>query len=96
LYYSDRLTLRTVTKTLANGAYTTTHSDKEVWADRRSVKRQEFYSALAAGRSADIVFAVNADDYKNQTVVVYGGLVYSVMRSYQTSPDEVELTCTRG
>ena len=96
MYYSDRITLRAVSETLTGGAYTASNTDTVVWADRRSVKRQEFYSALAAGRSADIVFAVNADDYKNQTVVVYGGLVYSVMRSYQTSPDEVELTCTRG
>lgn len=96
MYYSDRLTLRTVTKTLANGAYTTTYADKEVWADRRSVKRQEFYSALAAGRSADIVFAVHADDYANQTEVTYDGQSYKVLRSYQTGPDEVELTCTRG
>lgn len=96
MYYSDRLTLRTVTKTLANGAYTTTYTDKEVWADRRSVKRQEFYSALAAGRSADIVFAVHADDYANQTEVTYDGQSYKVLRSYQTWLDEVELTCTRG
>jgi SPP1 family predicted phage head-tail adaptor len=96
LYFSDRITLRTVTSTLTNGIYTDANVDTVVWADKRSVKRQEFYSALAAGRSADIVFAVNADDYKNQTVVVYGGLVYSVMRSYQTSPDEIELTCVRG
>lgn len=96
MYYSDRITLRTVTKTLANGAYTTTYSDKEVWADRRSVKRQEFYSALAAGRSADIVFAVHADDYANQAEVTYDGQSYKVLRSYQTGPDEVELTCTRG
>ena len=96
MYYSDRLTLRTVTKTLANGAYATTYSDKEVWADRRSVKRQEFYSALAAGRSADVVFGVHADDYTGQTEVIFGGKNYSVMRSYQTTPDEVELTCTRG
>lgn len=85
-----------MTKTLANGAYSTTYSDKEVWADRRSVKRQEFYSALAAGRSADVVFGVQADDYAGQTEVTYDGQSYKVLRSYQTGPDEVELTCTRG
>jgi SPP1 family predicted phage head-tail adaptor len=96
LYFSDRITLRAVTSTLTNGIYVDANTDTEVWADKRSVKRQEFYSALAAGRSADIVFGVHADDYSNQSVVVYNNLIYKVLRSYQTSPDEIELTCVRG
>ena len=96
MYFSDRITLRAATKTLSGGSYTTTYVDTTVWADKRSVRRQEFYSALAAGRSADVVFAVHADDYADQTEVTYDGQNYKVLRSYQTGPDEVELTCTRG
>lgn len=96
MYFSDRITLRAVTSTLAGGIYVDTNVDKVVWADKRSVKRQEFYSALAAGRSADVVFGVHADDYSDQTIVLYNNLTYKVMRSYQTSPDEIELTCVRG
>ena len=96
MYFSDRIKLRTVTSTFVDGIYTDTATTKEVWADVQSAKRSEFYSALSAGQRVDIVFVVNTDDYTEQTEVEYRSKVYKVLRVYQTTPDYIELTCTRG
>ena len=95
-HFDAEIKLRAVAQTLTNGLYTATVTETAVWADVQSVKRQEFYSALTAGVSADIVFVVNVVDYDGQTEIEYGGKVYKVQRSYQTDIDHIELTCTRG
>ena len=79
----------------ANGIATTTNTDVSVFADKKSVKRTEFYSAQSAGVRADTIFVVNADNYTGQMLVVDGGTVYKVSRAYQIGLGKVELTCTR-
>jgi SPP1 family predicted phage head-tail adaptor len=90
------ITLRsTATAPDANGVAITTNTDTQVYAERKSVKRTEFYAAQAAGVRADIAYVVNADDYGGQMLVVDGATVYKVTRTYQVGLGRVELTCTR-
>lgn len=98
MYFSDRIKLRAISDVLSGGIYTHTVTEKEVWADAQSAKWGEFYSALAAGKSADIVFVVNRDDYTDQTEAEYNGVLYKITRPYWSNkdPDHMYLTCTRG
>lgn len=90
------ITLRsTTTAPDANGVATATNVDTSVYADKKSVKRTEFYAAQSAGVRADVVFIVNADDYTDQMIVVDGSTTYKVSRAYQIGQGRVELTCTR-
>lgn len=90
------VTLRdTTTAPSATGAAVQTNTDTKVYADKKSVKRTEYYAAQAAGARADTLFTVNADDYAGQMYVVYGGVTYKVTRAYQTGLGRVDLTCTK-
>ena len=92
----EQVTLRsTTTDADANGAVITTIVDKVVYAEKQSVKRQEWYASQAAGIKADVVFVVNADDYTDQMTVLHNGVVYKVTRAYQIGRGRVELTCAR-
>ena len=67
---------------------------KEVFAEVRSVSRQEFYSAAMAGIRPTIVFAL-ADyyDYDNEKIIWYDGKTYDVIRTYSSGEDtEIEIT----
>jgi SPP1 family predicted phage head-tail adaptor len=90
------VTLRnTTTAPNSNGVATATNTDTTVFAERKSVKRSEFYAAQSAGVKADIVYVVNADDYDNQMILIDGGTTYKVSRAYQIGLGRVELTCTK-
>ncbi len=95
MYFSDSITLRAVTVGIDTSGYTTeTNTDTAVWADVRSVTRSEFYAANANGIDASIAFEVNAEDWGNQTQVVYGTKTYDIIRAYQKGLGIVELTCS--
>lgn len=94
MYFSDKITLRKETVTLdeyGDSAYT--YTDTTVFADVKSVTRSEFYSASMAGIKIDIVFAVHAEDFNNQTIVTYGSAQYNIVRTYKKGEGTVELNC---
>ena len=93
MYFSDKALLRTETIVQdADGFNTVTTSDVEVWADKKSVKRTEFYMAQSAGIEVTTVFEVS--DYSNEKVIVYQGKVYDIIRAYQDGSGPYELTCS--
>ena len=93
MYFSDKALLRTETIVQdADGFNTVTTSDVEVWADKKSVKRTEFYMAQSAGIEVTTVFEVS--DYSNEKVIVYQGKVYDIIRAYQNGSGPYELTCS--
>lgn len=94
MYFSDKITLRKETVTLDEyGDATYAYTDTAVFADVKSVTRSEFYSASMAGIKIDIVFAVHAEDFNNQTIVTYGSAQYNIVRTYKKGEGIVELNC---
>ena len=94
MFFSDKITLRAATTSLDGfGDAVKSYTDTTVWANKKSATRAEFYGANAAGIKVDIVFEVNAEDYKDQTVVQYGLVSYEVMRAYQKGLGPYELVC---
>lgn len=95
MYFSDRITLRKETITKDNDGYSSaTYQDVEVWANKKSVARSEFYSANANGINAVIAFDVHTEDYNGQKHILYNSKSYEVIRSYQKGEGIVELNCS--
>lgn len=102
---NTEITLITVTPGNGSLSSTPTRTYAPVYAEKRSVARSEFYSAMNAGTRVDIVFLVNPDEYTDQTEVNEGGTLaggvltggtnYSVVRSYIPARGMVELNCAR-
>lgn len=90
-----KLTLYDATFAITSGYETMTTTTSVVWAERRSVTRNEFYQASQAGYKADAVFDVYAFEYAGQEIVEADNIKYKVVRTYQKSLDVVELTCQR-
>ena len=94
-HFDDRLTLVALTHDIVGGFSVESQTRTEVWADRRSVTRAEYYQATQSGIKADIVFTVNAIDYSGQSLVECNGVAYDVVRTYQTETDHIDLTCSQ-
>lgn len=95
MYFSDKITLRTVTIGAdADGYPTATNSDTEVWANVKSATRAEFYAATAQSIEISQVFEVHVEDWDDQTDVVYDGKAYDIRRTYQKGLGIIELVCS--
>lgn len=95
MYFSDRITLRTVTHSTDTDGYPTeSNEDTEVWANVKSASRAEFYSANANNLDVTIAFDVHKEDWNDATQVVYNDNVYDIVRSYAVGLGVVELNCS--
>ena len=95
MLFSDLITLRAITNTPdADGYAVETVTDVEVWANRKSVSRSEFYASNQAGINMTQAFEVHVEDWNNQTFVVDGVKAYKIERAYQKGLGIVELNCS--
>jgi len=95
MLFSDKITLRSVTITCDSDGYPVeTNVDTEVWANKKSVSRAEFYSANQAGINMTQTFEVHTEDWDEQTYVLYETETYKVERAYQKGLGTVELNCS--
>lgn len=67
----------------------------EVFCERHSVTRNEFFNAGRNGLTPEYVFTVFKGDYDGETVLEYNGKTYSVYRTYETDDDYIELYVNR-
>ena len=76
---------------------TVTESEREVFAEIRSVTRSEYYTALNAGIQPEYVFKLTAeDDYQKEHFLKYGGQKYRIVRTYLTDDGGIEITAERS
>jgi SPP1 family predicted phage head-tail adaptor len=84
MFFSDKITLRAVSESQnENGYAVPTTTDTIVWANVKSVTRSEFYAANANGINAVIAFEINAEDWGNQTQIIYDSKTYYIIRAFQ-------------
>jgi SPP1 family predicted phage head-tail adaptor len=98
-HFDEPVTLRSFPPAIqdANGYEAPgTPTDSVVWGDVKSVGRTEFYKSMAVGVEVSKIVTVNALDYGNQKTVLIGGRTYNVVRAYQSTLDEIELTCAEA
>lgn len=97
MYWRDTATLVKVEKTSDADGYTdTTETRREVFVDKQSVKRQEFYAARQSGDRLDVVFKLRAADYDGETIVEHSGRRYNVVRAYTRAGEFYELNCVEA
>ena len=76
---------------------TVTESEREVFAEIRSVTRSEYYTALNADIQPEYVFKLTAEgDYQKEHFLKYDGQKYRVVRTYLTDDGGIEITAERS
>ncbi len=69
----------------------------EVYGEKKSVKRSEFYQAQTSGYKPEIVFEIaDREDYSDQPEVEYNNKLYKVLRTYETKASTLEIICYGG
>ena len=74
--------------------------DKEIFCCEKSIRASEFYQAQAVGMKPEIVLEIMIADYNKEKYVKYddgyGEEEYTIMKTYKTSIEKIELTLVRG
>lgn len=67
-----------------------------VYCEIKSVGRREAYEAMGHGYRPVYVFVLSqAFDYQDEKLIRYNGVLYSIIRTYETEADAIELTAER-
>ena len=79
----------------------------DIFTERKSVTRAEYYSAYASGLSPRYVFNMSPDDYECAAVrvtedeetreylpshLIYNGITYEIIRTFKKNDESLEVT----
>jgi SPP1 family predicted phage head-tail adaptor len=100
--FDQVITLKKETNTVNEyGDTVQTFTERNVFAEVKSISQSEFYQAQATGLKPEIKFVL-ADfaDYQDEKIISYqpfGGVLedYTVLRTYRTKIN-LEIVCKRG
>lgn len=103
--YKDIATLIYITETEDDDGYPIMAEEKtEVYVNKKSVTRTEFYTAMQSGFRPTALFEVRESDFEVTRHVVnkkpvyadkleHEGIIYDIIRTYVKENEIMELTC---
>ena len=77
------------------GEWTETRTETDVFARIESVTMNEFYQAGMQGFKPEYRMTIWMNEYSNEELIEYGGLIYVVYRSYIRDDGRIELYVTQ-
>ena len=83
------------TTTDENGFEVSTETQTEVFAERKSIRSQEFYEAQKQGYKLSTMFVIKPYEYDEQEYLLYEGKKYKVERTYEKDTENLEIICSR-
>lgn len=69
---------------------------EEIACNKRSLTRSEFYFAAQADLKPTMVLEVHSFEYDNQDYLDFEGGRYKVIKTFEKSPEIIELTCEKA
>lgn len=93
--WSDVIKLITITFTENNiGDIISSNTERTVYANKKSIRQQEFYQAQATGLKPEIMFEIRTAEYNNESLLLYGNKEYNIIRTYDKNGEITELICS--
>lgn len=67
---------------------------REVYCNKKGVKRNEFYQAATAGMKPELCIEIKACEYKKEDYFEFDGIMYRILRTYPARNENLELILT--
>lgn len=83
------------TKVDDNGFEVNTEIKTEVFADKKSIRSNEFYEAQKLGYKLSVMFVIKPYEYNAQEYIYYESNKYKVERTYEKNTEELEIICSK-
>ena len=93
-----KLITTTVSTTInSQGDFPVTRTDREIFAEVKSIGTKEFYEAATAGMKPEIKFVIQDYlDYEGEKELSFNGVRYQVIRTYRAQNNQLEITVGGG
>lgn len=69
------------------------NTKREIFVNKKSITRSEFYASMQVGIKPTIVLEVRVEDFDTANKVEYEGNTYDIIRTYQKNDNLIELVC---
>jgi SPP1 family predicted phage head-tail adaptor len=69
-------------------------SNRQVFANKKSVRQTEFYQAAQTGLKPELMFEIRTTEYQDEEKLSYNGKEYTIIRSYDKNGEFTELICS--
>lgn len=67
--------------------------EREVFADKQSIRQSEFYQAAATGLRPELMFVIRSCEYDGEQKLKYYDKEYTIIRTYDKDGELIELIC---
>jgi SPP1 family predicted phage head-tail adaptor len=71
-----------------------TPSYREVFANKKSIRQNEFYQAAATGLRPELMFEIRTIEYEGERQIRYNKKTYNIIRTYDKNEEITELICS--
>jgi SPP1 family predicted phage head-tail adaptor len=68
--------------------------EREIFAEKKSIKQSEFYQAAATGLKPELTFVVWTREYNQESTLEYNSKKYNIIRTYDRDDEHTELICS--
>jgi SPP1 family predicted phage head-tail adaptor len=97
MLFRDVLDLISVTTTEDElGGVSEIKTNRQVFANKKSIRQNEFYDAHKAGLNPRIMFEVRTAEYQGEKLLSFEGEEHNIIRTYDKNGEITELICSRG
>ncbi len=94
MLFKDVISLITITTTENElGDTIEVPTERQVFADKQSIRQSEFYQAAATGLRPELMFVVRSIDYNQEPKLKHGDKTYTIIRTYDKDGELTELIC---
>lgn len=90
----ELLSIITNSNTDENGFEINTENKREVFAEKKSVRSNEFYQAQSKGFKIDIMFNIKPYEYEDEEYLMFENKKYKIERLYEKDTENLELICS--
>lgn len=68
--------------------------ERKVFGEEKQVYSSTFFQAAAVGMKAEKVLIIWKFDYEQEKYLIYKGIKYEILKTYETKEEKLELTCS--
>lgn len=67
---------------------------RQVYANKKSVRQNEFYQAAATGLKPEVMFEIRSFEYEGEHLLTHENKEYRIIRTFEKDKNLVELICS--
>ena len=92
MLWNEVIELGNLTQTIVSGEPINSYTYRKIFADKQSVRQNEFYEAKQLGLTPQLMFVIRSIEFKNDERLKYKSKEYEIIRTFDKG-ETIEVIC---